>query len=166
MFKDNIHILYGVLYIFIIYVYYIYLFINKIYAYINIWGLPWWLSSKEYICQHRRLKFDPWIGKIPQRRKWQPTPVFLPGKSHGKKSLVDYTVHGVPRVRHNLVTEPLPHKHICMCVCVYTHIQFKAFWFNTTSSDIHMKPSQNKEKLGRGESYLITENSKFSFLMP
>ena len=45
--------------------YYIYLFINKIYAHINIWGLPWWLSSKEYICQHRRLKFDPWIGKIP-----------------------------------------------------------------------------------------------------
>ena len=32
--------------------------------------------------------FDPWVGKIPWSRKWQPTPVFLPGKSHGQRSLV------------------------------------------------------------------------------
>ena len=38
----------------------------------------------------------PGWGKIPWRRKWQPTPVFLPGKSHGQRSLVGYTiVHGV-----------------------------------------------------------------------
>ena len=36
-------------------------------------------------------RFKPWIGKIPWRRKWQPTPVFLPGKSHGQSSLVGYT---------------------------------------------------------------------------
>ena len=35
-----------------------------------------------------RPRFDPWIGKIPCRRKWQPTPVFLPGESHGQRSLV------------------------------------------------------------------------------
>ena len=35
--------------------------------------------------------FDPWIGKISWRRKWQPTPVFLPGKSHGRRSLVSYS---------------------------------------------------------------------------
>ena len=34
--------------------------------------------------------FDPWIGKIPWRRKWQPTPVFLPGEFHGQRSLVGY----------------------------------------------------------------------------
>ena len=34
--------------------------------------------------------FDPWVGKIPWRRKWQPSPVFLPGKSHGQRSLVGY----------------------------------------------------------------------------
>ena len=42
-------------------------------------------------CQCRRSKrcrFDPWVGKIPWRRKWQTTPVFLPGKSHGQRSLV------------------------------------------------------------------------------
>ena len=38
--------------------------------------------------------FDPWVGKIPWRRKWQPTPVFLPGKSHGQRSLVGYIPWG------------------------------------------------------------------------
>ena len=49
---------------------------------IVICGLPWWLSGKESACQCRRYEFDPWVRKIPWRRKWQPTPVFLPGKSH------------------------------------------------------------------------------------
>ena len=38
-----------------------------------------------------RLTFDPWARKMPWRRKWQPTPVFLPGKSHGQRSLVGYS---------------------------------------------------------------------------
>ena len=33
---------------------------------------PWWLSGKESACQRRRCRFDPWVGKIPWRRKWQP----------------------------------------------------------------------------------------------
>ena len=41
-----------------------------------------------------RLRFDPWVGKIPWRRKWQPTPVFLPGESHGQRSLVGYSPWG------------------------------------------------------------------------
>ena len=48
-------------------------------------GLPRWLSSKETACQCRRHKFNPWFRKIPWRRKWQPTPVFLPGKSPGQR---------------------------------------------------------------------------------
>ena len=43
-------------------------------------GLPGWLSGKESACQCRRHGFDPWVRKIPWRRKWQPIPVFLPGK--------------------------------------------------------------------------------------
>ena len=39
-------------------------------------------------------RFNPWVGKIPWRRKWQPTPVFLPGKSHGQKSLAGYSPWG------------------------------------------------------------------------
>ena len=38
-------------------------------------------------CQCRRYGFDPWIGKILRSRKWQPIPVFLPGKFHGQRSL-------------------------------------------------------------------------------
>ena len=36
-------------------------------------------------------QFSPWVGKIPWRRKWQPTPIFLPGKSHGQRSLMGYS---------------------------------------------------------------------------
>ena len=57
-------------------------------------GLSWCLSGEESACQGRRHRFDPWVGKIPWRRKWQPTPVFLPGESHGQRSLVGYS----PRV--------------------------------------------------------------------
>ena len=39
-------------------------------------------------------RFDPWVGKIPWRRKWKPTPVFLPGGSHGQRSLADYSPWG------------------------------------------------------------------------
>ena len=42
-------------------------------------------TGKESTCQCKRHRFDPWVGKIPWRRKWQPTPVFLPGKSIGKE---------------------------------------------------------------------------------
>ena len=37
---------------------------------------------------------NPWVGKIPWRRAWQPTPVFLPGESHGQRSLVGYSPRG------------------------------------------------------------------------
>ena len=50
-------------------------------------GLPRWLSGKESTCQCGKLGFDPWVRKIPWRRKWQLTPVLLPGKSHGQRSL-------------------------------------------------------------------------------
>ena len=60
-------------------------------------GLPWWLSGKECTCQCRRPKtcgFDPWVRKIPWRRAQQPTPVFLPGESHGQRSLAGYSSYG------------------------------------------------------------------------
>ena len=57
-------------------------------------GLSRWLSGKEPACQCRRLKFDPQFGKIPWRRGWQPTPVFLPGKPHGQRSLAGYSSWG------------------------------------------------------------------------
>ena len=47
-----------------------------------------WLRAKESTCQCRRHGFYLWVGRIPWRRKWQPPPVFLPGKSHRERSLV------------------------------------------------------------------------------
>ena len=60
-------------------------------------GLPWWLSGKESTCQYKickRCRFDPWVGKILWSRKWQPTPVFLPGKFNGQRSLADWSPWG------------------------------------------------------------------------
>ena len=67
-----------------------------------------WLSGKESTCQCKRLRrlgFSLWVGKISWRRKWQPTPVFLPGKSHGQTSLAAYSPWGCKRAGHNLVTK-------------------------------------------------------------
>ena len=60
-------------------------------------GFPGGPSGKESTCQFKRCKrhgFDPWVGKMPWRRKWQPTPVCLPGKFHGQRSLVGYSPWG------------------------------------------------------------------------
>ena len=55
----------------------------------------------------RRCRFDSWVGKIPWSRKWQPTPVFLPGKFHGQRSLAGYSLWG--------------HKESDMAECTHTH---------------------------------------------
>ena len=53
------------------------------------------LAQLVKIClQYRRLGFSPWVGKIPWQRAWQPTSVFLPGESHGQRSLVGYSPQG------------------------------------------------------------------------
>ena len=63
-------------------------------------GFPWWLSSKESACLCRRCGFNPCVGKISQRREWQPTPVFFPGESHRQRNLMGYSSWGHKRVRH------------------------------------------------------------------
>jgi len=66
-------------------------FIN-IYAFFL--GFPGVTQCKEYVCQYRRHGFSPWVRKIPWRRKWQPTPVFLPGEFRGQRSLAGYSPWG------------------------------------------------------------------------
>ena len=66
---------------------------------------PWWLSGKEPACQYRKHRFDALFWMIPWRRKWQLTPVFLPGKSHGQRGLLGYSPWGCKRVGHDLATE-------------------------------------------------------------
>ena len=52
-------------------------------------------SEVKNLLQCRRYRFNSWVGKIPWRRKWQPTSVFLPGKSHSQRSLVGYSPWGL-----------------------------------------------------------------------
>ena len=69
-------------------------------------GLPWrLLSGKESARQCRRHSFYPWVRKILWKKKWQPTLIFLPEKSHGQRSLVGYGPWGHKRVRHYLATK-------------------------------------------------------------
>ena len=62
-------------------------------------------------CRCRRCKrhrFDPWVGKTPWRRKWQPTPVVLPGKFHGQRSLEGYSSWGLKEL------------NMMECLCIHT----------------------------------------------
>ena len=68
--------------------------VGLIYSGALVLGFPGGTSGKEASCQcsrHWRRMFTPWVGKIPWRRAWQPTPVFLPGESHEQRRLVGYS---------------------------------------------------------------------------
>jgi len=65
--------------------------------YPHFWGFPGGTSGKEPTCQsrrHRKCGFNPWVRKIPWKRAWQSTPVFLAGGFHGQRSLVGYSPWG------------------------------------------------------------------------
>ena len=57
--------------------------------------------GKESPCHCRRGRFNPWVNKIPWGRPWQPTPVFLPGKSHGQRCEAGHSPWGRKGVGHN-----------------------------------------------------------------
>ena len=66
--------------------------------------IPGGASGKEPACQctrHNRWGFNPWVGKIPWRREWLPTPVFLPGEFHGQRSQAGYSPWDHKRVGHD-----------------------------------------------------------------
>ena len=88
--------------------------------------LPRRLSGKESVCwcrRSRRHRFNPWVGKIPWRREWLPTLVFLPEESHGQRSLEGLS----QRVRHYWARA---HTH--------THTFLKSVKFVTTSLLFHV----------------------------
>ena len=62
-------------------------------------GLPRWLSGKKSTC-NADVSLDSWDWEIPWRRTWQSSQVFLPGKSHGQRSLVGYSPQGCTRQAH------------------------------------------------------------------
>ena len=72
---------------------------------ILIQGFPSSSVVKNPPAQCLRHGLSPWVGKIPWRRKWQPTPVSLPGKSHGQRRLAGYSPLGHKRIGHNLAVK-------------------------------------------------------------
>ena len=90
-------------------------------------AFPGGAAGKEHACQSRRQKrcgFDFWVEKIPWRRKWQPTPEFLPKKSHGQRSLAGYSPWG--RKESDTMTQL--NTHACTKVAFSHSVVFNSLW--------------------------------------
>jgi len=77
------------------------------------WGFPGGSVGKEFTCNAGnvgRHKFNPQVRMIPWRRAWQPTPVFLPGESHGQRILAGYSPLGC---KESDMTEATEHPRTC-----------------------------------------------------
>ena len=88
-------------------------------------GFPDSSGGKESACHCRRHRFNPWVGKIPWRRKCQPTLVLWPGKSHGQRILGGYNPWVRKRVGHELTTKQQSFLTLWVQVIV---IIFSAIW--------------------------------------
>ena len=99
---------------------------------------PGGTSDKASACQCKRLKrhgFNPWVGKIPRGRKWQPTLILSPGKFHGRRTLAGYSPWGY---KESYITV---HRHACahatrvcthmqhVCAHTYTHTHTPQFLY-------------------------------------
>ena len=94
-------------------------------------GFPGGSTGKEHTCQWRKskiLRFNIWVKKIPWRRKWHPTPVFLPGESHGQRSLAGYS--------------PWGHEESDMieCACTYACIKYQSLIYNGVKKQMPFLP--------------------------
>ena len=101
-------------------------------------GLPRWLSGKEVACQCRRQRLNPWVGNIPWRRTWQPTPVSLSGKFHWQRSLIGVTIHRVTQsigsqgVRHDWARTHIHTGFSRLYIYTHTHTHKHFFFFLTS----------------------------------
>ena len=95
--------------------------------------LPWWFRWKWICLQCRRLRFNPWVGKISWRRIWQPTPVFLPGESHRRRGLAGYSPWGRKELD---ITELLIHTHTHTHTHPYMEEYGFPYWTPAQQSDM------------------------------
>ena len=74
------------------------------------------------------MRFNPWVAEIPWRRKWKPSPVLLPGKSHGQRSLAGYSPWGLKRVGHDLAPKQRVQRLLVAQGSVaHGHLEYRAF---------------------------------------
>ena len=105
-------------------------------------GLPWWLSGEESTCNARDPGSIPGSERFPWSRKWQPTPIFLPGESHEQRRLAGYSPQGCKELdmteqlsththteRHNLKIDPGGWNHcsISFSLCT-TEVSYQIKW--------------------------------------
>ena len=101
-------------------------------------------SVKTYL-QCRRPGFDLWVRKSPQRGKWQPPPVFLPGKPHGQRILLGYSPRNCKSgtwLSNWITTISVNFKKIDIIFLIYTHVDFAC---NTSGSH---RPPKSQWKYG------------------
>ena len=105
---------------------------NKVVKKKCILGFPGGASGKEPAGRRRRCErpgLDPWVGKTPRRRAWQPTPVFLPRESHGRRSLAGCSPRG-----HRVITEATwhscPRRSLCQghCQALSCPVECMVWW--------------------------------------
>ena len=104
-------------------------------------ALPRWCTGKVSACQcrrHKRRWFDSWVGKIPWKRKWRSSPVFLPGNFNGQRSLVGYS--------------PWHHKESdtteWACTCMFWYSKWLVTFIRVTSRSVR-REKENFETLIR-----------------
>ena len=120
-----------------------------------------WQNGKDSACQcrkRRRCWFSPWVRKIPWRREWQPTPVFLPGEFHGQGSLVGYS----PRGHKESDTTEQAHNACHLAGCKMT-LAVSTFH----QSGIHSKNTHRNTSTGWWQSFCPEEqfeNQESSFI--
>ena len=93
-------------------------------------------DGKEPTCQYRRQRFDIWVGKVPWRRAWHPTPVSLSGESHGQRSW-RAAVHGVARlstVYEHEACRLVP--ELCTALCTAVHCRVFLGLSSCLSTDV------------------------------
>ena len=113
-------------------------------------ALPDGASGKSaYRCRDARCRFDPWVGKIPWSRKWQHTPVFLPGKLHGQKSQRSYS--------------PCGHTESDMTAHTHTHARTHTHTHTHTHMKIRQKIKRRKETKKKDKVKRLKKQIKMRF---
>ena len=125
-----------------------------------LFGLPWQPSGKEHTFQCRQPGFDPWIGKIPWKREWQPIPVFLPGKCHGQRSLADYSPRGHKGVGRDLVTKQQQQHPLRKISNLVTKDQICRWHHPHDREQRGTKEPLDEVERGEWKSWLKTQHSK------
>ena len=82
----------------------------------------WWLRWQRICLQCRRPGFDPWVGKIPWKRKWLPTPVFLPGESPRTEEPGGLQSMGSREVGHDWATKHSVPAHTWFSSSAFSHV--------------------------------------------